>query len=67
VNGGLSSRNPEYEGEAEAMLEYRLGNGQHDSYPACWALPEHTVIKALEYFVECQQRPPFVQWHNESA
>jgi hypothetical protein len=65
-DAGFSSRNLDYEGKADAMLEYRLGNGQHDFYPANWALPENGVIKALEYFVECQQRAPFIQWHDDS-
>jgi hypothetical protein len=30
-------------------------------------LPENQVIKALEYFVECRQRAPFIQWHDDSA
>jgi hypothetical protein len=66
-DAGFSSRNLDYEGEADAMLEYRLGNGQHDLYPAQWALPESRAIKALEYFVECQRRAPFVEWHEDSA
>jgi hypothetical protein len=63
----FTSRNLDYKGEMEAMLEYRLGNGQHDFYPASWALPENRVVKALEYFVECWQRAPFIQWHDDSA
>jgi hypothetical protein len=66
-DAGFSSRNLDYEGKADAVLEYRLGNGQHDFYPASWALPENWVIKALEYFVECRQRAPFIQWHDDSA
>jgi hypothetical protein len=67
ADGGFSSRNPNYEGEVDAMLEYRLSNGQHDTYPASWALPENRVIEALEYFVKYQQRVPFIQWHDNSA
>jgi hypothetical protein len=51
-DAGLSSRNPDYRGEIDGMLEYRLSNGQHDTYPESWALPESRVIQALEYFVE---------------
>jgi hypothetical protein len=65
-DAGFSSRNPDYQGKADAMLEYRLSNGQHDAYPASWALPENQVIKALEYFVGCRQRAPFIQWHDDS-
>jgi hypothetical protein len=66
-DAGLSSRNPDYRGETGAMLEYRLSNGQHDTYPESWALPESRVIQALEYFVEHRQRAPFIQWHDNGA
>jgi hypothetical protein len=66
-DAGLSSRNPDYRGKTDAMLEYRLGNGQHDVYPAGWALSENRVIKALEFFVECRQQAPFIQWHDDRA
>ncbi len=66
-DAGFSSRNPDYRGEPDAMLKYQIINGQDDVFPASWALPEIQVIKALEYFVECQQRPPFIQWHDDSA
>jgi hypothetical protein len=66
-DAGFSSRNPEYQGKVDAMLEYRLSNGQPDACPASWALPENHVIKALEYFVECRQRAPFIQWQDDSA
>jgi hypothetical protein len=64
---GFSSRNPDYQGTTDAMLEYRLSNGQHDLYPASWALPENRIVKALEFFVECRQRPSFIQWHDDGA
>jgi hypothetical protein len=66
-DAGFSSRNLNYEGKANAVLEYRLGNGQHEFYPASWALPEALVIKALEHFVKCQQRAPFIQWNDDSG
>jgi immunity protein Imm1 of predicted polymorphic toxin system len=68
-DAGFSSRNPTYQGEPAAVLEYRLSNGQIDAYPTNWALPEALVIKALEHFVEFRDRPPFVQWydHNRPA
>jgi len=66
-DAGFSSRNLNYEGKVDAVLEYRLGNGQHEFYPASWALPEALVIKALEHFVECRQRAPFIQWNDDSA
>ena len=29
-DSGFSSRNPDYDGPADAQIEYRLDNGQHD-------------------------------------
>jgi hypothetical protein len=66
-DAGFSSRNPDYQGKTDAMLEYRLSNGQHDVYPASWALAENRIVKALEFFVECRQQAPFIQWHEDSA
>ena len=66
-DAGLSSRNPDYVGKSDTMLEYRLSNGQHDIYPASWALPESRVIQALRYFFEYLQPAPFIQWHDDSA
>ncbi len=66
-DAGFSSRDPKYHGEMDAMLEYQLSNGQRDTYPASWALPEDQVISALEYFVESQQKAPFIQWHDDST
>ena len=56
---------PDYDGPAEAQIEYRLSNGQHDLYPASWALPVAEVRCALEYFERTHQRPPFVIWHED--
>jgi hypothetical protein len=36
---GFSSRNLDYTGPADRVIEYRLDNGQVDEYPAFWALP----------------------------
>jgi hypothetical protein len=79
---GFSSRNPMcdesdatlgglaydslFNGEHVPVIAYRLSNGQGDEYPACWALPESDIMRALEYFVEHEGRhPPFVQWHDD--
>jgi hypothetical protein len=66
-DAGFSSRNPGYRGDADAVRRYRLSNGQDDTYPASWALPEVEIIRALEHFVECQQPAPFIQWHDDGA
>jgi hypothetical protein len=81
---GFSSRNLAFEGSDAApggpafvsrfngklvpVIEYRLGNGQVDEYPASWALPEQEIMRALEYFVEHQGgRAPFVHWHDDAT
>ncbi|MBI1373007.1 MAG: hypothetical protein GC159_09625 [Phycisphaera sp.] len=65
-DAGFSSRNPNYDGNPEAMIEYHLSNGQHDEYPRAWALPISTIEQALEYFRTHHTPPPFVTWHNDS-
>ena len=64
---GFSSRNPRYSGDPNAVIEYVLGNGQRDAYPASWALPSSEVFRALAYFKEHRRAPPFISWHNESG
>src|SRR5205823_1847555 len=49
-DSGFSSRNPDYNGPPDAQIEYELNNGQHDFYPASWALPIAEVRRALVYF-----------------
>lgn len=64
-DSGFSSRNPNYDGPPDAEIEYELSNGQHDFYPASWALPVAEVRRALEHFHREHQRPPFVLWHED--
>jgi hypothetical protein len=66
-DAGFSSRNPDYVGPPDAEIEYRLSNGQHDLYPACWALPIAQIEKALDYFRREQGPPSFISWHNDSG
>lgn len=66
-DGGFSSRNPAYIGPPDAEIEYALNNGQHDFYPAAWALPVAEVHRALDYFSRENRPPPFVTWHNDSS
>jgi hypothetical protein len=66
-DAGFSSRNPHYVGVREAMIEYLLGIGQRDEYPASWALPVSEISQALEYFREHRRPPPFIMWHNDSG
>ena len=64
-DSGFSSRNPDYDGPVDAQIEYRLHNGQQDIYPASWALAVAEVRRALAYFKQEYQRPPFVVWHED--
>ena len=65
-DAGFSSRNPSYSGPPDAAIEYYLSNGQRDEYPAAWALPLADIQRALAYFREHAQPPPFIAWHNDS-
>src|SRR5262249_1682272 len=65
-DAGFSSRNPTYGGDPDAKVEYVLGNGQRDEYPASWALPSSEVFRALAHFREHRSAPPFITWHNDS-
>jgi hypothetical protein len=49
-DAGLSSRNLDYSGPADATIDFMLSNGQLDCYPASWALPLPLVMKAIAYF-----------------
>ncbi|MCE9545256.1 MAG: hypothetical protein K8T25_07035 [Planctomycetia bacterium] len=64
-DSGFSSRNPDYDGPPDAEITYVLSNGQHDLYPASWALPVNEVKKALDYFKREHKQPPFVVWHED--
>jgi hypothetical protein len=41
-------------------MEFRRNTGQHDFYPASWALPIAEVRRALAYF-EREHRPAAVR------
>jgi hypothetical protein len=65
-DSGFTSRNPEYDGPSTAEIEYELSNGQHDFYPASWAIPIAEVRAALEYFEREHRPPPFVRWIDDA-
>ena len=65
-DAGFSSRNPDYAGPADAMLEYYLSNGQRDVYPLSWALPIDVVRRAIECFEREEKPPLFIMWNNDS-
>jgi hypothetical protein len=62
---GASSRDSDYDGPRDAMLDFRLSNGQVDSYPVAWTLPRETIERALAYFRRTGERPPFITWHED--
>ena len=65
-DAGFSSRNPDYDGPEDVMVEYYLSNGQRDVYPRAWAYPTTVVERGLDYFRQHNAPPPFISWHNDS-
>jgi hypothetical protein len=63
---GFCTRNPDYSGSPDALIDYYLDNGQHDRYPAAWALPIAEVQRAIEYFITQAEPAPWLKWHNDS-
>jgi len=64
-DSGFSSRNPDYDGPDEAVIQYVLSNGQGDAYPASWALPLEVLERAMKHFEKSGERAPFVTWHAD--
>ena len=65
---GFSSRNPEYAGPPDAHLDFVLGNGQRDDYPAAWVLPLEHALAACEYFLRTRGgRSPAIVWHDDAV
>lgn len=66
-DAGFSSRNPAYQGPAEALRGYYLASGQYDEYPVSWALPAHDIRRALAEFETDGKPPRWITWHNNSG
>ena len=64
-DSGFHSENPDYNGPADVTTEYELSNGQHDWYPASWAVPIADVRLALEFFKREHRLPPLIVWHED--
>ena len=65
---GFSSRHAEYNGPAEAPLEFLLSNGQMDEYPVVWTLPLEEAFGACEYFLlNHGGRSPAIVWYDDSS
>jgi hypothetical protein len=66
-DAGFSSRNPRYEGPANAVIDYWLSNGQRDEYPASWAYSTNEVFSAMEWFAATKEVPGSLVWFNDSG
>lgn len=66
-DSGFSSRNPDYTGSDDdgKTMDFLLSNGQLDHYPLSYVLPVAQVMKALTYFEENHELPPFIAWHDD--
>ena len=64
---GFTSRDPAYAGPKDAMLDFRLSNGQIDEYPAYWTVPIEDALCALEYAFVHRARAPWVSWNDETG
>ncbi len=64
-DAGYSSRNPSYDGESDAKLEFVLSNGQCDEYPLAWVISIEQIERAFSYFYMHESLPPFISWHQD--
>ncbi len=64
-DAGFSTRNPSYSGSPDALIDYRLDNGQRDRYPAAWALPVSEIERALQHFITYGEPASWLTWHND--
>jgi len=62
---GYSSRDPDYDGNPGATMDFFLSNGQRDAYPLAWTVPLLVVERALDHFRRTGKRAPFVTWHAD--
>jgi hypothetical protein len=64
---GLSSRNPDYIGPPDALMEFVFEYSQGDEFPIAWTLPVEQAMAACEYFVATQGgRSPEIVWHDDA-
>ena len=61
---GFATRNPDYQGSADARIEYRLANGQRDEHPASWDISTTEAVRTLEYFLVEEKMAPWLTWHQ---
>jgi hypothetical protein len=63
---GSSSRDPEYSGPGNAVMKFKLSNGQVDEYPVRWTVPTDEALRALEFYFEHGELAPWIRWHDDS-
>ncbi len=61
-DGSRSTRNPDYQGPGDGMLDYMLSNGQLDRYPASWTYEIRALQQALVEFAQSARLPECVAW-----
>ncbi len=61
---GLVSVDSTYSGPPDAKVEFTLGNGQVDAFPAAWTIGTEEAFRALEYTFLHQAPAPWVTWRN---
>jgi immunity protein Imm1 of predicted polymorphic toxin system len=67
-DAGFSSRNPEYSGPPDALMEFVLVNGQGDEYPVAWTVSLEQALRACEYYISTQGgRSPDIVWHDDTT
>jgi hypothetical protein len=66
-DAGCSSRNPRYDGPADATRAFLLSNGQLDRYPAAWTIPTDAAFRAAEHFFLSGDQDPAITWHDDSV
>lgn len=59
---GLTSRNPNFDGDPKAIIEFTLENGQVDEYPASWAIGLDLIERALQDFNNNGFLPEYITW-----
>ena len=66
-DAGLSSRNPDYDGtdDDDKTMDFIM-NGERDPFPLSYVVPAEQVMKALAYFEERHEVPPFITWHDDN-
>jgi hypothetical protein len=54
--------NPEFEGDAASTIDYYLSNGQHDIYPAAWAIGTDAAMLGMKHFFGTGRRSSGLSW-----